>query len=453
MFDWGLDRELVASTYSDRQFISRLYFENQYLLRQRKKFTVGEGYEAPAEAEVSDQERYAFVRQFMRETTEDPVTLEAERHLIIANEYTSKQNQYANGFVHRRIKLYQERGLNVDVIAFGKRLKKDVYIYDGVNVLSGYYDELLGLLASRNYASISVHFINADMWKALKRNIANDTVVLVYSHGYEVRNWTRMPYQIHDRKSFDGHIERNLQTRDVWHEMYEPGSGIDKFIFVSEWWRRAVSEDVMLPFDDRRSGVIHNVIDNAMFPYVEKDPEQRFRILWIRNASKWNYGADIAAKILARLKKSSYWNKITATIVGDGEFFSYFDQFSNDDNVTIHRGYLGHKEIAELHKEHGLFLVPSRWDTQGVSRDEAMSSGLVPITNPVDAIPEFVDPTVAILGEENDFDAWFEKIEEVLEDPDRFLTMSAAAAEHVRKLSNPDSTVGKEVALMRGVQS
>jgi glycosyltransferase involved in cell wall biosynthesis len=41
--------------------------------------------------------------------------------------------------------------------------------------------------------------------------------------------------------------------------------------------------------------------------------------------------------------------------------------------------------------------VPSRTDTQGVSRDEAMSSGLVPVTNAVAAIPEFVDDTVECL--------------------------------------------------------
>lgn len=35
------------------------------------------------------------------------------------------------------------------------------------------------------------------------------------------------------------------------------------------------------------------------------------------------------------------------------------------------------------------FWFPTRMDTQGVSRDEAMCSGLVPITNKVAAVPEF----------------------------------------------------------------
>lgn len=445
-FDWGLHKESVAETYSYDQYLNRLYFENEYLFRTRKTYSVGEGEALPTPEEVRTSEQYAYVRQFLKETSES----NDQRHLIIANEYTTLENQYANGFIHRRIKLYQERGFEIDVVAFGKRLPKDVYIYDGVNVISGFYPELLGILASRKYASISVHFMNADMWKALKKNVPVDTPTIIYSHGYEVRNWTRMPYQITNRRTLDDHIERNLRNRDVWAEMYAPDSPITNFVFVSDWWRKAVSEDVMLPFNDERTRVIHNVIDPEMFTYKKKSPDKRFNLLWIRNASKWNYGADLAARILARLKDSEYWPSISATIVGDGEFFSYFDQFATDENVNIHRGYLSHAEISELHESHGIFLVPSRWDTQGVSRDEAMSSGLVPMTNPVDAIPEFVDETCAILGDEDQFETWFKRLEQVLRDPELFQAMSAAATNQVAALSNPEVTVGKEMALMKG---
>lgn len=447
-FSWGIDRALVGRTYTDDEFINRLYFENEYLFRQRPTYSVGKGFEAASSQDVWESDKYAFVRQFLKETKEGDST--ERRHLIVANEYTTLENQYANGFIHRRIKLYQEAGLNVDVMAFGKRLKKDVYIYDGVNVLSGFYDELLGLLGSRQYESVSVHFINPDMWAALKRNVSAETPFLVYSHGYEVRNWTRMPYQIVDRKSLDDHIERNLRARDTWREMYKDDSGITKFIFVSEWWKQAVSEDVMIPFDRHRTSVIHNVIDSGMFPYQEKSADQRFNLLWIRNASKWNYGADLAAEMLRRLKETELWPRIRATVVGDGQFFSYFDQFEDDKNVTIHRGYLSHDEISELHKNHGIFLVPSRWDTQGVSRDEAMSSGLVPVTTPVDAIPEFVDDSCAVLGDEEKFDLWFEKVLSVINSPEKFSQLSKAAAERVRKQSSPSLTVEKEIQLMKG---
>lgn len=446
-FNWGIAQEQVADTYSAEQYINRLYFENEYLYRERQTFTVGAGFTKPSRKEAADAEKYAYARQYVRET---PESCQKGRHLVVAQEYTSLDNQYANGFIHRRIKLYQARGLQVEVMAFGKRLKKDVYIYDGVNVLSGYYDELLGLLALRDYDSISVHFMNPDMWRALKANVDKETPFLIYSHGYEVRNWTRMPYQIKNRKDLDDSIERNLRNRDVWNEMYEAKNVVSKFVFVSEWWKRAVSQDVMIPFDDQRTTVIHNVIDTDMFPYVEKEATQRFNLLWIRNASKWNYGADLAARVLSELKQSKYWSSISATIVGDGEYFEYFNEFEKDANVRLHRGYLSHQQISDLHKTHGIFIVPSRWDTQGVSRDEAMSSGLVPMTNLVDAIPEFVDDTCAILGKEESFEAWLGGLIKVLEDPDKFSKMSKAAASHVRALSSPPFTVDEEIKLMKG---
>ena len=66
-------------------------------------------------------------------------------------------------------------------------------------------------------------------------------------------------------------------------------------------------------------------------------------------------------------------------------------------NVSINRGFLSHKEISSLHKQFGIFITPTRMDSQGVSRDEAMSSGLVPITTDITAIPEFVDSESGIL--------------------------------------------------------
>jgi glycosyltransferase involved in cell wall biosynthesis len=44
-------------------------------------------------------------------------------------------------------------------------------------------------------------------------------------------------------------------------------------------------------------------------------------------------------------------------------------------------------------------------ETQGVSRNEAMSSGLVPITNAVATIPEFVDDSCGILAPGGDAEA------------------------------------------------
>ena len=406
-------KELIGSTYNTSDLISRLYLEAEYLFRNRKPFRV-EGIPTPPLSEVSHDEKYFAVRQFLSET-EDRNS--SERHLILANEYPSHRNQYANGFVHRRVELYREAGLEVDVLAFGKRVRKEVYSYRGIPVLSGYYDELLGLLATRKYKSINVHFLNSEMWNGLLLNIPKECRVNLFIHGYEVRNWSRLPYEIAARENIDAQIERSLRTRDIWSTLVDENSPISNFVFVSEWWKQAVGEDLRLVFPEERSHVIHNVIDTALFSYQPKSPDQRHNLLWVRNARAWNYGADLAAELLGRLKQSFYWNQLKVTLVGDGKYFHYFDQFKDDSNVTIINGYISQQQIADLHKSHGIFLVPSRFDTQGVSRDEAMSSGLVPVTCPVAAVTEFVDESCAILGTEDNLDAWAAELEEVILDP------------------------------------
>ena len=71
-------------------------------------------------------------------------------------------------------------------------------------------------------------------------------------------------------------------------------------------------------------------------------------------------------------------------------------------------------------------------DAQGVSRDEAMSSGLIPVTNAITAIPEFVDETSGILAPGEDGLAMAAGIDRIYNDPDLFTKMSIAAAQRVR---------------------
>ena len=72
-------------------------------------------------------------------------------------------------------------------------------------------------------------------------------------------------------------------------------------------------------------------------------------------------------------------------------------------------------------------------DTHGVSRDEAMSSGLVPVTNAVAAIPEFVDGSCGILADAEDADGMAKGIEKLFHEPALFTSMSIAASARVRR--------------------
>lgn len=106
------------------------------------------------------------------------------------------------------------------------------------------------------------------------------------------------------------------------------------------------------------------------------------------------------------------------------------------------------KEISSLHKKYGVFLAPTRMDSQGVSRDEAMSSGLVPITNNVAAIPEFVDETCGMLVEAEDYIGMANSIKKLYQEPELFQKLSRNAAARVRKQSGIENTIIKEIELI-----
>ena len=137
-------------------------------------------------------------------------------------------------------------------------------------------------------------------------------------------------------------------------------------------------------------------------------------------------------------------------MIGDGVLFEEtLAPLREFRNVYIEKRFLKQDEIAAIHKEYGIFLCPSRMDTQGVSRDEAMSSGLVPVTNAVTAIPEFVDETSGILAPGGDAEAMAEGIERIYNDSALFASMSAAAAQRVRRQCAQDVLIKAELHLFQ----
>ncbi len=136
-------------------------------------------------------------------------------------------------------------------------------------------------------------------------------------------------------------------------------------------------------------------------------------------------------------------------IIGDGELFEEtLEPLRKFPNVIIERRFLLREEIAAVHKDYGVFLCPTRWDSQGVSRDEAMSSGLVPVTNAVGAVSEFVDEECGILAGAEDSSALAEGISFLYSNPDKFLLLSRRAADRVRAQSAGNLVIDAELSLI-----
>jgi glycosyltransferase involved in cell wall biosynthesis len=219
-------------------------------------------------------------------------------------------------------------------------------------------------------------------------------------------------------------------------------------IFVSRMFAEQVMEDIGIRIPPEKYRVIHNPIDTTLFAYHPKPPEQRKKILSISSYASRVYANDLSVRAIQLLAKRPWFGELEFRFVGDGRLFDEvlapLRQFGN---VVIERRFLLPDELRDMHQKHGVFLCPKRFDSQGVSRDEAMASGLVPVTNAVGAIPEFVNAECGVLAPAEDFAGLAAGIESLYLDETRFVTMSLNASRRVRRQSDIDSIAAKETRM------
>ncbi|MEZ7778704.1 glycosyltransferase family 4 protein [Micrococcus luteus] len=438
----------VGDTYTAQEAATLLQLENAAL--KRRLFAEPAPPLPPTGHE--DEDLAAAPRRvadhLARADAADQLGDDAPRHLVVVGVYPTLENPYGNGFVHRRVKYFQAAGVRVDVAVIDRSAEPRSYEYDGVHVLVGRGAEAAEMLRTRHYESVAAHFLVRSLWEPIQDALAGHRF-FVFMHGFESRRWIRTVRNHRTPGQVDDAIVDTLERQRFWREVLEHPHGPERFVFVSRWWRRAAQEDMELVFPGQRTAIVHNVIDTDLFRFVPKDPEQRFRVLWVRSAANLNYGADLAVRALERLRDTPLWDRMQVTVIGDGKHFGLFEAaFADDANVTVERRYAVQEEIAALHREHGVFLVPTRLDSQGVSRDEAMASGLVPVTNDAGAVREFVDEDCAMIAGVEDVAGLADGLRRLMEDPDLFLRMSQAAAARVRAQTSPEHTVDHEMALM-----
>ena len=219
---------------------------------------------------------------------------------------------------------------------------------------------------------------------------------------------------------------------------------------MSKFLADVVMQDYGVVIPKSSYSIINNPIDTGIFKYKTKKPEDRYKILSVRPFATRMYANDLTMKAINLLSSRKDFDKFEILIVGDGKLFdntvSILKKFPN---VKVKRSFLSHYEIAELHSRFGIFLCPSRYDTQGVSRDEARSSGLVPVTTRVAAIPEFVDDNTAMLTEQEDPESIAKAISYLVDNPDVFEKMSQATSLMVKNNLTLDKIITQELNLIK----
>lgn len=366
--------------------------------------------------------------------------------LLLTNNYPEYNDLYCNAFVHSRVKAYKARGVAVDVFRFRSDQMLGYHEFQGVDVTTGGKEALRKLLAAGGYRHVLVHFLSPEMWDVLKN--FPDVKVIIWLHGAEIQPWPRRKFNYRSERQRVWARKESELRMEFWGDLLATPPPNLHLVFVSRHFAEEVMEDLGFRFPDTLYSVIHNPIDTDLFAYHPKGPEQRKKILSIHSYLSAKYANDLSVKAIRILAENPFFAELEFRMIGEGPLFDeILDSVKRFSNVICERRFLTQREIAALHGEYGIFLSPTRWDSQGVSRNEAMSSGLVPITNNVAAIHEFMDSTCAMLAPAEDAAALAGAIRKLYEDPELFLTMSRAASARVRQQSGAAEIIARELEM------
>ena len=376
-------------------------------------------------------------------------------YLLIANAYPSERALYRNGFIHRRVKAYQANGIGVQVFYLHPPVRNSYeYEYDGVNVQVGSSLDLAARLASIEYSKILIHFVSPDMINPILE-LAPLIPIIVWIHGFEAESWYRRWFNFMDsseniRQALDKDGQYYQGQLKFMNWLYQTKALNLTFVHVSKWFQENIAEPDAGALS-QNSFVIPNLIDDKLFNYVEKPVDQRMKVLSIRPFASRKYANDLSVKAILELSKRPFFSQLEFHIRGEGALFDEtLEPLRKFDNVEIVNGFLSQVEIAALHKEYGIFLCPTRFDSQGVSMCEAMSSGLVPISTDISAISEFVDHLeTGLLGSPEDHLSLAEWIERVYFNEELFSYISSHAAERIRSQCGEEVSVVRELEIIR----
>jgi len=371
------------------------------------------------------------------------------RIFVLARSYPSADDLYQYPFVHRRVIAYRALGHAAEVFRFDPAGGEGRHDFEGIACETGGLEALRAAIARFGPDVVALHGLSEMLWPAFAA-IAPALPVCAWLHGTEIPGIQRGKVRWISDSAEQAAQQALLETRIAfWREALAAWPANLRLAFVSDNSRALMRGDLGALLQGDRTAVLHNPIDTDLFAYRPKTAADRLAVLSVRPHHNMAYGNDMAAAAVLALRGRPWFAAMRFTFVGDGPLFEEtFAPLRGLANVTLQRRFVEQHEIARLHADHGIFLVPSRLDTQGVSRDEAMASGLVPVTNAVFAVPEFVDTHCAGLAAADDAAGLAREIAAMVEDPALFLARSAAAAARVRAQSGHEHMIARELAWM-----
>lgn len=362
--------------------------------------------------------------------------------LIIDENYPHLDNLMGNVFVHVRAKEYAKKH-QVRVVSFFR--KQRCFNYEGIEIeMADSIKTIQQSIQEYNPDRILIHFYHSWMLEHIIKG--SEVPVLIWVHGYEALGWYRrlFNFTLYSPVLLSYILKNTIQQfnfRKLIH--YSNASEKVRFCFVSEWMRKITEVDTLSRIKNKV--ILPNPIDTDLFKFSQKHPDLRKKILLLRSFETRKYANDLSIAAIHILASKPYFQDLSFTIIGKGQLFRKLTRtLINYSNVTLKETAVRQILIPVLHKEHGIFLCPTRQDAQGVSMCEAMSSGLIPITSRNTAIPEFVtDQESGFLTSSPQQIA--AAIEKIYYNPDLFTAISKKSSESIKNISGFQETIKNEL--------
>jgi len=371
--------------------------------------------------------------------------------LLIVPDYPSK-NSVAYKFIHDRVKKYKDE-FEVDVFCYNKKFVKE-YIFEGIKVIGGSTKKLKELILDNNYSRFVFHFFNIRSAMFIAKHLKNKKVY-VWFHGSDCISWKRRLPSINFKiikiinpiylfKVIAFIIYNKMRVFNI-RKLNKKCLNLT-FVFVSKWNKITSEKDLNIKY--KKFKIIHNYINFEKFKYSKKNKNQRLKILSINNYANDVYAGDMIQDIILSLSKRKEFKYFNFSIYGDGKLFDlYTSKISKFKNVYINKGFIKTDEIISVHKLNGIFLYPKRGDSQGVSRCEAMASGLVPIASDVEAVSEFSPSNTSYLV--NDIEEFVNTLIYIYNNSEDFLKKSKECSKFIFEKCNYNKTIQKEINLIK----
>lgn len=370
--------------------------------------------------------------------------------LVITPTYPSLKNKYANTFVYSKVKEYLKAGLKVDVVcASASNQSIWSYYYDNKYIAVASYGELRNIIQKNKYKKILMHFLDTEFGRVLENCYLNDTEIIVYCHGSDVDLWNQNIYGTYfdgDYVFSDKQIEEKKKREETL-KKFDSKTNV-KWIFNTEWNYENAKKRTGLEFKNHE--IIPCIISKEDFPFKKRNSKLRKKILILKKMGyERQYAVDIAVRTILELSKKDFFDDLEFTIVGDGPMqetlVSPVKEFKN---VKIEKKFYSHDKMNDLFNEHGILLVPSRYDTQGVTAGEAAMSGMVLVASKDTGMSSMLDENIGTFFDIENFEEAASIIEKLYKNPKLFEQKSIDFRKAIEKTAN-EKLIEKEIKLLK----